>query len=183
VLDLDPPEEGFKAVRKAATVIADLLAEVGLEAGLMATGSSGYHLVVPIRADHQFEAVERCSRLLAGVAGARHPLLLTTEFLIRKREGRVFIDWLRNRWAQSVVAPWSLRPLPRAPVATPIPWEDLNETEPGRWTIKTAPSRISLPDPWPAPQPLPVAQIEAFAAEAGVSADESFDRFGRAQRS
>jgi bifunctional non-homologous end joining protein LigD len=183
VLDLDPPDEGFHAAQKAAKVIGDLLSELGLEAGLMATGSSGYHLVVPIGATHQFEVVERCSLLLAGVAAARHPKLLTTEFLIRKRAGRVFIDWLRNRWAQSVVAPWSLRPRPGAPVATPIAWEELPTTEPDKWTIRTVHSRISQPDPWPAEQSLPVSLIEGIAAEAGVSADQSFDRFGRDHRS
>jgi bifunctional non-homologous end joining protein LigD len=179
VLDLDPSPDRIEDGRTGAGVVGDLLGDLGMAAGLLATGSTGYHLTVPLRARHDFSVVERCSRLLAGLATRMRPDLLTTEFLKRERGGRVFVDWLRNRWAQSVISPWSLRPRRKAPVATPIAWEELSSTDPGWWTLRTVGVRFDSPSPWPPPQELPVEAIEGAAAAAGVSAEEPFDRFGR----
>lgn len=178
VLDLDPPD-GAPPPRDVAITAKMVMEEVGLSPGLMTTGSSGYHVVALVERDHAYDELGRLSRLLAGVVAARSPDDATTEFLKKKRGGRVFVDWLRNRWAQSVIAPWSLRPLPGAPVAMPIAWEELDDTEPGRWTLGDAPQRSSGPDPWPEPVKLKASDIIELADSMGVSADEPFDRFGR----
>ncbi len=117
------------------------------------------------------------------MAAARHPDRLTVEFRIRNREGRVFLDWLRNRWAQHSVAPWSLRARPGAPVAAPLRWEELEQVEPSGVTLAEALRRAERADPWKgeADQPADLAaltpSIEALAEEVGVSAEEPFDRF------
>jgi bifunctional non-homologous end joining protein LigD len=178
VLDLDPPEGG-EAPREAARVARSVLEEAGLDTGLMTTGSSGFHVVAPIRPDLDFEVVGHLSRLLAGVVAARIPQEATTEFLKKNRKGRVFVDWLRNRWAQSAVCPWSLRPLERAPVAMPIVWDELEEAEPQGWNLATAPDRIDVVGTWPESVELDPEAIEALAAEHEVAIDEPFDRFGR----
>jgi bifunctional non-homologous end joining protein LigD len=178
VLDLDPPEGG-EAPREAARVARSVLEEAGLDTGLMTTGSSGFHVVAPIRPDLDFEVVGHLSRLLAGVVAARIPQEATTEFLKKNRKGRVFVDWLRNRWAQSAVCPWSLRPLDGAPVAMPIVWDELEEAEPQGWDLATAPDRIDGVRTWPEPVELDPEAIEALAGEHEVAIDEPFDRFGR----
>lgn len=178
VLDLDPPP-GSEPPRTAAEAARRALEDVGLSPGLMTTGSSGYHVVAQIRAEHDFDGVSHAARLLAGVIAARHPGEMTTEFLKTERGGRVFVDWLRNRWAQTVVAPWSVRPLEGAPVAMPIRWDELGTTSPGRWTIADAPTRAGAPDPWPSEAGLDLDVVERLASDHGVRADEPFDRFGR----
>jgi bifunctional non-homologous end joining protein LigD len=178
-IDLDPPKDDTATARQAANAIGQLFTELGLQTGLMTTGSSGYHVAVPLDGQAQFDVVERASRLLAEVAVSRHPDDLTTEFIIAERQGKVFVDWLRNRWAQSVVSPWSLRPRPRAPVAVPIDWEELEQTPSDKFTIRTAPQRVGLASSWPEPQALPLDAIEELAKESGVSAAAPFDRFGR----
>lgn len=178
VLDLDPADKE-KPPRRAARAARQAMEDVGLEAGLMTTGSSGYHVVAPLRTSHDYETVGLASRLLAGVVSARHPEEMTTEFLKKDREGRVFVDWLRNRPAQSVVAPWSLRPRPTAPVAMPIAWEELDDTDPQAWTMATSPSRVDDPDPWPPAADLELAAVITLAEDHDVDGVEPFDRFGR----
>ncbi len=178
ILDLDPPDGGGPPVT-VTEATRDVMVEVGLAPGVMTTGSSGYHVVALIEPEHDFEDVGRAARLLAGIVTALLPDEATTEFLKRERKNRVFVDWLRNRWAQSVVAPWSVRPRPGAPVAMPIEWEELADTGPARWTVADAVERTGRADPWPAPVRLAVEAVEELAAAHGVSVDEPFDRFGR----
>lgn len=178
VLDLDPPDGGGPP-REPARVARSVLDEVGLDSGLMTTGSSGFHVVAAIRPEHDFETVGHLARLLAGVVAAQMPDSATTEFLKKNRKGRVFIDWLRNRWAQSAVSPWALRPLDGAPVAMPIDWEELDAADPRGWDLESAPTRAEQPDPWPEPGKLDPEAIEALADEHDVAYDEPFDRFGR----
>ncbi|CAN5818492.1 non-homologous end-joining DNA ligase [soil metagenome] len=175
ILDLDPPDGGDPP-RSATVAARDVMREVGLTPGLMTTGSSGYHVVALIEPEHDFDVVGDASRLLAGIVAARLPETATTEFLKRERKGRVFVDWLRNRWAQSVVAPWSVRPRPQAPVAMPVEWDELEETDPDRWTVADAHRRLDRPDPWPASVGLVPDRINELAATEGVSITEPFDR-------
>ena len=180
VLDLDPAEEA-EPPRAAAEAARTVLADVGLESGLMATGSRGYHVVAPISPDHEYDLVADLSRHLAAIVATRHPDDMTTEFRKAAREGRVFVDWLRNRWAQSVVAAWSLRPRSGAAVAMPLTWEELASTDPNRWTIQDAAERLDIVNPWPAPSSLDPDRIFSLADEHGVSFPESFDRFRSAR--
>lgn len=176
VLDLDPPE-GSPPPREATLAARSVMEEVGLSPGLMATGSKGYHVVARIEPENDYETVGRASQLLAGLLAAREPDLMTLEFRKKKRGDRVFVDWLRNRRAQSGVAPWSLRPRPGAPAAVPIEWDDLDDTPPDRWSIANMADRAGLPDPWPSPGALSLQAVETLAEQEGVTADEPFDRF------
>lgn len=176
VLDLDPDDDAGPP-RAAALAARQALADAGLESGLMTTGSRGYHVIAPIEVDHDYEAVGAASRLLGGIVAARHPEEMTVEFRKKERKGRVFVDWLRNRRAQSVVSAWSLRPRPGAPVAMPLTWDELAETDPATWDLRTARERLDLDDPWPAPGRLDLEAVAELAEAHSVSYDEAFDRF------
>lgn len=132
VFDLDPPEgaDDPEPVRLAARAIRDLLDELSLGSRIMTTGSKGFHVVVPLRPAPGFDEVRDFARRSAGVAAARHPDLLTVEQRIKAREGKVFLDYLRNAYAQTTVAPYAVRAKPAAPVATPIDWQELNSIRP-----------------------------------------------------
>lgn len=149
IFDLDPSGEDFTAVRRAATDLHTLLDELGLPAYLMTTGSRGLHVVVPIRADEGFDDVRAFAGDVAGALAARHPDRLTTEVRKNQRKGRLFVDTLRNAYAQHAVAPYAVRPLPGAPVATPMTWDELKETRDARrWTIADMQNRLRGADPW-----------------------------------
>ena len=92
----------------------------------------------------------------------RAPDGLTTAWRKEKRGGRVLVDTARNTYGQTTVAPYAVRALPGAPVATPLAWDELDDPElhPRRWTLRTVPERLAAAaDPWAgmtrAARPLP----------------------------
>jgi len=150
VVDLDPPPGGdFGAVRDAARRVRDLFDALRLPTFLKTTGSKGVHLMVPLDRLADFGAVRGFARAAMDLLAARHPDALTTEVRKNKRKGRVFLDVARNAYAQTAVAPYSVRPRPGAPVATPFAWEELGRIEPDRYTVKNLFRRLArIEDPW-----------------------------------
>ncbi len=151
VFDLDPSVHRPAEVRRAALLIVELLRELGLQPWAMTSGSRGYHLVVALQRTAEFDDVRAFARDLATVAAAREPRVFTIEQRKAKRDGRILIDFLRNGYAHTSVAPYSVRARPRAPVATPLHLEELSErtTRPDRWTVGTVLTRVQRDgDPW-----------------------------------
>ncbi|NJW53718.1 non-homologous end-joining DNA ligase [Salinimicrobium oceani] len=126
VFDLDPPANAFEQVRKAARVLRDFLKEKGIEASLMTSGKNGLHLYYSKRRGQDFDAVKEEVRDLAEEAAALHPDLFTTKIRKDQREEKIFVDYLRNAYAQTAVCPYSLRATEDAGVATPISWDELS---------------------------------------------------------
>lgn len=149
VVDLDPPGDDFAAVREAARACRELLDALELPAFVKTTGSKGLHVVVPLDRRADFDTVRDFARDAMSLLAARHPDALTTEVRRSKRAGRVFLDTARNAYAQTAVAPYSVRPLAGAPVATPIAWEELSRVEAQSFTIANLARRLSqIEDPW-----------------------------------
>jgi bifunctional non-homologous end joining protein LigD len=149
IIDLDPGSGGAADARFAAHLARELMTEAGLFPYLMATGSRGYHVVVPLKPVAEFDEVRAVAFGLAEALARRAPDRLTTEFLKANRHGRLFLDCNRNAWAQTAVPVYAVRPKPTAPVAVPITWDELDETDPDRWTVRTIAGRIEQePDPW-----------------------------------
>lgn len=140
VFDLDPPGDGFEDVRAAAWWLKDLLDELRLPALPMTTGSRGVHVVVPLDGTEGFDAVREFAGGVADVLAARHPADLTTNVRTEGRGGRLYLDVQRNAYAQTAVAPYSVRATPDAPVATPVSWDQLADpdTHARRWTVRDA---------------------------------------------
>ncbi|CUW32350.1 MULTISPECIES: non-homologous end-joining DNA ligase [Streptomyces] len=149
VLDLDPPGDDFAAVREAAGRLRELLDDVGLPAAPMTTGSRGVHLVVPLDGRHDVDTVREFARDLAETAAARHPDRLTTAARKQDRGDRLYLDVQRNAYAQTAVAPYTVRARPGAPVAVPLTWEQLDDpgVDARRWTIADAVDQART-DPW-----------------------------------
>jgi bifunctional non-homologous end joining protein LigD len=152
VFDLDPAEgSDFADVRAAALAVGEALRATGLAPYAMTTGSKGIHVVAPLRRTRDSNWVrERAGEIGAEVAEA-HPDTLTTAWRKEKRGGRILVDTARNTYGQTVVAPYAVRALPGAPVATPLAWEELEDPElhPRRWTLRSIGERLqSRGDPW-----------------------------------
>jgi bifunctional non-homologous end joining protein LigD len=125
--DLDPADDDFGLVRKTARSLKSLLEEMRLVAFVKTTGSRGLHVVVPIHVGPNFEDVHVFADFVGQRLAASDPDHLTTEFIKQKREGRLFIDVNRNAYGQTVVAPYSVRARPGAPIAVPIAWADVEK--------------------------------------------------------
>jgi bifunctional non-homologous end joining protein LigD len=119
----------------------------------MVTGSRGVHVVCPLRRGQSFSVVHSFARKLAEAMVADDPKRLTLEWKRSDRGARIYLDVNRINYAQHAVAPYGVRPRPRAPVAMPIHWDELDDQrlKPDRWTIKTAADRLDAEgDPWKA---------------------------------
>jgi bifunctional non-homologous end joining protein LigD len=151
VIDLDPSDDDFAKVRRAARDARALLEEIGLVPFLQTTGSRGLHLWVPLDRAADFDEVRAFAGRIAEVLEARRPRELTTAQRKAKRGDRVLLDVARNAYAQTAVAPYSVRARPQAPVATPLEWAELDgpKLEPQRYTIRNLFRRLARKgDPW-----------------------------------
>jgi len=125
IFDLDPSDDDFQLVRSTAVSLKALLEEMGLSPFVKTTGSRGLHVVVPITVGPDFEVAHLFADHVAQKLAASDPAHLTTEFIKQKREGRLFIDVNRNAYAQTAVAPYSVRARAGAPIAMPVAWSDI----------------------------------------------------------
>jgi bifunctional non-homologous end joining protein LigD len=151
VFDLDPSDNDFAVVRAAAHAVAGVLDDVGLARYVQTTGSRGLHVVVPVRPDTDFDAARQFARGVAEVVVADDPDHRTLEARKEKRGERVYLDIMRNAYAQTAVAPYSVRARDGAPVATPLEWDELDGRglRPDRFTIRDLPKRLAgQRDPW-----------------------------------
>ncbi|MBB4930981.1 bifunctional non-homologous end joining protein LigD [Lipingzhangella halophila] len=148
IFDLDPPDDNFAEVRWAALAVREVLDEIRLASYVMTTGSRGLHVVVPIRVELDFDGVRELARNVADRTAERYPERLTTEVRKEKRGGRLFVDILRNAYGQHAVAPFAVRPLPGAPVAMPVRWEELERIRSAQaWSVRDLGGRPD-DDPW-----------------------------------
>jgi bifunctional non-homologous end joining protein LigD len=151
VFDLDPSDADFAVVRATAYAVAGVLDDLGLARYVQTTGSRGLHVVVPLRAEADFETVRQFARDVAEVVAADDDAHRTVEARKDKRGRRVYLDIMRNAYAQTAVAPYSVRARAGAPVATPLEWDELDARglRADRFNIRDIPKRLAgQGDPW-----------------------------------
>ena len=178
VIDLDPPPGALDLVRRAAHLVRETFSELGLQSSPVATGSKGYHIVAKVEgaSDQMALVMHRLATLLA----SKHPDELTVTFRVAQRAGRVFVDWLRNMPLATVVAPYSLRARPRATVAAPLAWGEIDATAPDAFTIDDVERLLERPDSLADAKPGDAASFESAVEERFEASGlvlETFDRF------
>jgi bifunctional non-homologous end joining protein LigD len=149
ILDLDPSGDDPALVRAAARDVRQIFEAIGLVPFLMTTGSRGFHVVCPLQPEQDSNDVRQLAQDVAELASRRRPDGYTTEWRKVRRRGRVFLDYLRNGYAQTSVAPYAVRSRAGAPVATPIGWDELAGIAPDAYTVRSIPRRLAQKDdPW-----------------------------------
>jgi bifunctional non-homologous end joining protein LigD len=138
IFDLDPPNGKIELVIEGALDLKELLQkEFSISAYIMTTGSRGVHIVVPIAKELSFEKVKLFAKKIAEILVEKKPKLYTIEMRKEKRNEKLFIDYHRNAYAQTVVAPYAVRAIESAPVAVPIEWIELKKLNIKAFNIKT----------------------------------------------
>jgi bifunctional non-homologous end joining protein LigD len=151
IFDLDPPEGRFAQARGAALALRALLTDLKLPSVAKTTGGKGIHVMVPLDRKAEFDDVRRFARGVAGLLAARDPNGLTTEQRKGKRGDRLFVDVMRNAYAQHAAAPYSVRARAGAPVATPLHWNEVEDSRlrAERFSIRSVRARVERDgDPW-----------------------------------
>jgi bifunctional non-homologous end joining protein LigD len=143
LFDLDPAAgAGFGETVRAALLVREALDALALDSVVRTTGGTGLHVLVPIARLHTHEETRRFARLVGAAVARAEPGLVTLEPRRERRSG-VHVDAKMNGHGQQIVCAYSVRPLPGAPVATPLRWEELREDlEPAEFTLQTVPARV-----------------------------------------
>jgi bifunctional non-homologous end joining protein LigD len=147
--DLDPQSGKFADAATAALLVKEGLEELKLESFVKTSGSRGAHVFVPIRRGPDAGEVLSFAEALAARLAAAHPNELTVEHSIAARGDKVYVDPFRNGFGQTVVAPYSVRRRPKAPVSTPLDWKELKRSlDPADLHIGNFAVRLKRDDPW-----------------------------------
>ena len=153
ILDLDPKEAPFTDVVTVAQAVKALCDDIGLPAGIKTSGSTGLHVLIPLGLQVTYEQSRTLGGLLARVIAAQLPEIATVTRQVQKRGGKVYLDYVQNGHGRLLVAPFSARPLPGAPVSTPLAWREVApKLDIRAFTIRTVPARMKKlkDDPlWP----------------------------------
>jgi bifunctional non-homologous end joining protein LigD len=144
VFDLDPPADEPDALRTAALAVRALLDELGLSSFVKTSGSKGFHIVVSIDGEADFETDWRFAHGAGAVLVKRHPDLFTQEFIKADRGGRIFVDTGRNAPGATCAAVYTVRPRPGAPISAPCTWQEVESgaVGPRTFTLRTMAARI-----------------------------------------
>jgi bifunctional non-homologous end joining protein LigD len=151
VFDLDPDASvPFTRVIDAARAVRERLDALKLQSFVKTTGGKGLHVVVPIAPKRDWDAVKGFAEALANLMVREDPKAYVATMSKKKREGKIFIDWLRNGLGATAVLPYSPRARPGCPVAMPLSWDELEGLEPEAFTVATVPDllRRRKTDPW-----------------------------------
>jgi bifunctional non-homologous end joining protein LigD len=151
IFDLDPFDENFGTVCRAAKLLRQRLAEEGLTAFVKITGSRGLHVMVPLERHADFDTVRGFAREVARGLVETDPEHLTIQVRKNKRKGRIFVDTARNAYAQTAAPAYAVRPQDGAPVAAPLEWDELDSgrIRPDLYNIRNIFERLDkIGDPW-----------------------------------
>lgn len=149
-IDLDPqPGRGFGDAVEAAIALRELLTEAGLTGYVKTSGNRGVHVYAAISPDQEFLDVRHGVIAIARELERRLPELVTTAWWKEERGEKVFVDFNQACRDRTIASAWSPRPLPGAPVSTPVRWEDLPGVDPTAFTVHTVPDLFAdSGDPW-----------------------------------
>ncbi len=143
VLDLDPKGAPFADVVKVARALHEILEEIRLPNYVKTSGSSGLHVLVPLGARYTHEEARTFAHLLARLALDAAQDISTLARPVQARGGKVYIDYVQNGHGRTIVAPYSVRPLPGAPASCPLHWDEVTAgLDPRRFTIRSLPGRF-----------------------------------------
>jgi bifunctional non-homologous end joining protein LigD len=146
VFDLDPAEGAtFESVITIARLTSVALDHYGLHSVLKTTGQTGLQIYVPIRRGPDYGEVRGWVEGVARAIGRIVPELVSWEWSVKARTGRVRIDYTQNIINKTLNAPYTVRAVPRAPVSAPITWAELDDPalRPDRWTVSTIADRLA----------------------------------------
>jgi len=149
ILDLDPKGAPFTDVVRVARQLHRILDELEVANYVKTSGATGLHVLIPLGAQYTHEEARTFGRLLALLGVEAAPEITTIARPIRTREGKVYVDFAQNGHGRTIVAPFSVRPLPGGPVSCPLRWDQVTaRLDPTRFTIKTLPQHFEkMPDP------------------------------------
>jgi len=144
VLDLDPEEIGFDKVIEVAQATHNILEKLKVLNYCKTSGATGLHIYIPLGAKYSYEQAKHFIQLIAALVNKKLPDITSLERRPANRKKKIYLDYLQNRKGQTLAAPYSLRPKPGAPVATPLEWREVKKgLKPTDFHIKNIFTRLN----------------------------------------
>jgi bifunctional non-homologous end joining protein LigD len=145
VIDLDPSDNNsFEQVIKLALLVRKSFEEFGIRSYPKTSGARGLHIYVPIKMAYPWKVVTKTMKFIAEIIVRTCPDIATTERRLIDRKGRIYVDYLQNGRGKTMIAPYSVKALPKAPVSTPLHWWEVEKWAfyPSDFNMNTVFSRI-----------------------------------------
>ncbi len=146
LIDLDPGEKTtWDDVLALARLHRTALEHVGAFSRPKLTGRRGIQIWVPITQGPDFTATRAWVEKLSRTVGAVVPDLVSWSWEVKERKGKARLDYTQNAVNKTLVAPYSPRPAPGAPVSAPIDWDELDDPglRPDAFTIRSIVDRLA----------------------------------------
>lgn len=145
IIDLDPDQNSFEQVIKAAQVTKSVLDSLGVPSCCKTSGSTGLHIYIPLAAKYTYEESKEFGRAVVKIIHDQIPDFTSIERYTAKRKEMIYLDFLQNRPQATVAAPYSIRPKPGATVSMPLHWEEVKKgLKMSDFTILNAMERLKL---------------------------------------
>lgn len=143
VIDLDPEHIEFKAVIEAAQVTKKILDQAGATGYCKTSGATGLHIFVPTGAKYSHDTVKDFAHMIAMMVNQKLPKTTSLERSPKKRDKKIYLDYLQNRMGQTLASPYCVRPQPGATVSTPLHWEEVvSGLSPAQFTMFNIEDRL-----------------------------------------
>lgn len=145
VFDLDPPSrDAFPLAVKAALYIKEVLDQLNLISFIKTSGNKGLQVYLPLpEGEFSYKDTRLFTSFIADYLISKDPDSFTIERMKKKRENRLYVDYVQHGEGKTIIAPYSIRGNEYAGVATPLYWEEVDEKlDPKNFTLKTALARI-----------------------------------------
>jgi len=147
--DLDPGSGRFGDAATAGKLLREILDNFKVRSYPKTSGGRGLHVLVPLRPGPSQADARAFAMHVGRMMAARAPRLVTVEMSKANRQGRVFADALHNAFGQTIAAPYAVRRRPRAPISTPLDWDEVDpELDPARYNLRSIERRLAAADPW-----------------------------------
>jgi bifunctional non-homologous end joining protein LigD len=147
--DLDPSSGEFADAMRSGIALRKVLEDHKLVSFPKTSGSRGLHVFVPLKPGQSQDAVTAFAVAIGEELAKREPSLVTMEWRKNARDGKVYADSFRNAYLQTIVTPYSVRRRPKAPVSTPLAWDEVTaKLDPTAFNMRTFDKRVAKGDPW-----------------------------------
>ena len=144
VIDLDPGNISFEKVIETALVVKEVLDALQVPSFPKTSGSTGIHIYIPLGAKYNYEQSRQLAELVANLVHDELPHFTSLVRNPQKRKDKIYIDYLQNRPIQTICAPYSIRPKPKATVSAPLRWEEVKKgLRIDSFTMHNMPQRVA----------------------------------------
>lgn len=127
IIDLDPDKNSFDQVVQAALEVKKVLDTLNVPSYPKTSGSTGMHIYIPLEARYTYDQSQMFANLIVRVVHEQIPEFTSLERMVKKRQGKMYLDFLQNRPGATIASPYSVRPKPGATVSMPLHWDEVKK--------------------------------------------------------